>query len=385
MNEDALPGEPMPVQPDVMPIQTEAPTAEPQETAFLAAPSEPEASSGPEAPALLESADPAPAQAAEPAPAQAAEPAPAQAAEPAPVQAAEPAPAQAADVQTQATPPEPSAEAVERRRRAQEAWTRIAGARESNELVHGFVKSAVKGGLLVEIDGYRGFLPASQAGASKGTALEPLVNTTIPLRVLDVDETRKRVVVSHRRALQDQRRTARTELMQSLKVGDERDATVLRLADFGAFVDIGGVDALIPASELAFERVDKPSDVVHPGDKFKVRVMRVENGGKKIAVSRKASLPDPWRDSAEIIKQGRVVEGKVVSKEPRLQIEIAPGVVGSLGERDADPAEYEIGETVEVSIRSVDYRNRRIRLTTAHSAASFSPTGFAPLGVELKR
>lgn len=357
MNEDALPGEPMPVQPQVTPIQTEAPAAEPQAPAFAAAPAEFEAATGPEAPALLEASEPASAQNAEP----------------------------VAAAPVQATPPEPSAEAVERRRRAQEAWTRIAGARESNELVHGFVKSAVKGGLLVEIDGYRGFLPASQAGASKGTALEPLVNTTLPLRVLDVDEARKRVVVSHRRALQDQRRSARTELMQSLKVGDERDATVLRLADFGAFVDIGGVDALIPASELAFERVDKPSDVVQPGDKFKVRVMRVENGGKKIAVSRKASLPDPWRDSGEIIKQGRVVEGKVVSKEPRLQIEIAPGVVGSLGERDADPAEYEIGETVEVSIRSVDYRNRRIRLTTAHSAASFSPTGFAPLGVELKR
>jgi len=381
MNEDALPGEPMPVQPQVTPIQTEAPAAEPQAPAFAAAPAEFEAASGPEAPTLLEAFEPASAQAAEPAPAQTVQPAPAEAAEPATAPAAEP----VAGVQTQATPPEPSAEAVERRRRAQEAWARIAGARESNELVHGFVKSAVKGGLLVEIDGYRGFLPASQAGASKGTALEPLVNTTLPLRVLDVDEARKRVVVSHRRALQDQRRSARTELMQSLKVGDERDATVLRLADFGAFVDIGGVDALIPASELAFERVDKPSDVVQPGDKFKVRVMRVENGGKKIAVSRKASLPDPWRDSAEVIKQGRVVEGKVVSKEPRLQIEIAPGVVGSLGERDADPAEYEIGETVEVSIRSVDYRNRRIRLTTAHSAASFSPTGFAPLGVELKR
>ncbi|HEV3155436.1 MAG TPA: S1 RNA-binding domain-containing protein [Candidatus Baltobacteraceae bacterium] len=296
------------------------------------------------------------------------------------------APAAAAIPETQkpaAVAPSPVNE--ERRRRAQEAWDRIVQSKESGDPVQGYVKSAVKGGLLVEIDGYRGFLPASQAGTSKGAPLEPLVKTTIPLKILDVDQARKRVVVSHRRALQDERRVARTELLRSLKVGEEREATVMRLADFGAFVDLGGVDALIPASELAFERVDKPSDVVRPGEKLKVRVLRIENGGKKIAVSRKAALPDPWRDHAEVLRNGYVTEGKVVAKEPRLQVEIAPGIVGSLGDRDADPQDYEIGETVEVSVRSVDYRNRRIRLSTLHSAASFSPTGFAPLGVELKR
>jgi small subunit ribosomal protein S1 len=273
----------------------------------------------------------------------------------------------------------------ERRRRAQEAWERIVEARESGEAVSGLVKATVKGGLLVEIDGYRGFLPASQAGATKGAALDPLVKTTVPLKVIDIDQARKRVVVSHRRALQEERRNARSELLQSLKVGEERDATVVRLTDFGAFVDLGGVDALIPASELAFERVDKPSDVVTPGDRLRVRVLRVENGGKKVAVSRKGALPDPWRDHAHVLRTGFVTEGKVVAKEPRLQVEIAPGVIGSLGDREANPQDYEIGESVEVSVRSVDHRNRRIRLSTLHSAASFSPTGFAPLGVELKR
>ena len=273
----------------------------------------------------------------------------------------------------------------ERRKRAQETWQRIVEARASGSVLQGMVKSAVKGGLLVEIDGYRGFLPASQAGASKGASLEALVATTVPLKVIDVDEQRKRVVVSHRRALQDERRVARTELLRSLKVGDEREATVVRLADFGAFVDLGGIDALIPASELAFERVNKPSDVVQPGDRLKVRVLRVEEGGKKIAVSRKGALADPWRDHADILRSGHVTEGKVVSKDPRLEIEIAPGIVGTLGDREADPNDYHIGETVEVAVRSVDYRNRRIRLGTPHSAASFTSTGFAPLGIELKR
>ena len=273
----------------------------------------------------------------------------------------------------------------ERRRKAQAAWEHLVGARTSGETITANVLAPVKGGLLVDIDGYRGFLPASQVRVAKGTAITSLVKSTVPLKVIEVDEQRKRVVVSQRRAVEEQFRAQRADLLNSLKVGEEREATVVRLADFGAFVDLGGIDALIPASELAFERVEKPSDVVHTGERLKVRVLRIDAGGKKISVSRKAALPDPWRDHADLLRQGKVVEGKVVAKDPRLTIEIAPGVVGTLGDREANPEEYEIGESVEVSIRSVDYRNRRLRLSTPHSAATFSSSSFAPLGVELGR
>ncbi len=274
----------------------------------------------------------------------------------------------------------------ERRKHAQATWQHLVTARTSGETIQATVKSPVKGGLLVDIQGYRGFLPASQVGVAKGTPIESLAGQTVSLKVLDVDEARKRVVVSHRRAMQEQRRAAREELLRSLKVGEQREATVVRLADFGAFVDLGaGIDALIPASELAFERVEKPSDVVHVGERLTVRVLRVENNGKKIAVSRKGALSDPWREHAELLKQGKVIEGKVVAKTPRLEVEIAPGVVGTISDRDANPEDYEVGETLEVSVRSVDFRGRRIRLGMPHSAASFSPTSFAPLGVELTK
>ena len=276
--------------------------------------------------------------------------------------------------------PEPSDEG---RRRAQATWERISGARTTGETISGTVKAAVKGGLLIDIEGFRGFLPSSQVRVPKGSPIESLVQATLPLKVVDVDQERKRVVVSHRRALQEEQRAARAQLLQSLKVGEERDATVVRLVDFGAFVDLGGVDALIPIGELAFERVEKPSDVVQTGERLKVRVLRIEAGGKKIAVSRKGALPDPWRDHANLLQHGTVVEGTVIAKEPRLTIEIAPGVAGSIGDREANPEDYEIGEKVEVSIRSVDYRNRRLRLSTLHAATSFSSTSFAPLGVEL--
>jgi small subunit ribosomal protein S1 len=306
------------------------------------------------------------------------------------------APEQTEPEQPQASQPTPSpekeaaaaaakAKSEEGRRRAQERWERLVQAKESGETVEGTVTVAVKGGLLVDLQGFRGFLPASQVRVDKGTPIESLLKAKIPLRILDVDEARRRVVVSQRRALEAQRRAAREELLRSLRVGEEREATVMRLTDFGAFVDLGGIDALIPMNELAFERVEKAADVVTPGEKLQVRVLRVDAGGKKIAVSRKGALPDPWRDAGDVLRQGNVVEGKVVSKEPRLQVEVAPGVVGSISDREANPEDYEMGETVEVSIRSVDWRQRRLRLSTMHHATqSFSSTGFAPLGEELR-
>ena len=297
----------------------------------------------------------------------------------------------APEASIEAAPPEITPEqaaqkaaAEERRKKAEATWQRLSGAKESGEALSGKVKSEIKGGLLLDVEGYRAFLPASQTRVAKGEPLATLVNQHVTVKVLEVDDKRKRLVVSHRRALDEQRRSARKELLASLRVGEEREATVVRMADFGAFVDLGGIDALIPVSELAFERVERPSDVVNVGDSFTVRVIRVDEGGKKIAVSRKGALADPWRDHADLLKQGASVEGKVVAKEPRMLVEIAPGVSGTLSDRDANPDEYEIGETIEVTVRSVDYRNRRIRLGTPHSAASFTSTSFAPLGTELK-
>ncbi len=263
-------------------------------------------------------------------------------------------------------------------------------ARESNETLTGVVTAAVKGGLLVDVGGIRGFLPASQVRPPQGTSIEALVKAKMPLRVIDIDQSRRRIVVSHRRALEDERRTKRRELLGSLQVGQVREGTIVRLTDFGAFVDLGGIDGLIPMRELAFERVETAADVVHIGEQLRVEILRIDEGGKKISLSRRSALADPWRDHANLLRQGTTVEGKVVSKEPRLQVEIAPGVVGTIRESDADPADYEIGETVEVSVRFADRRTRRITLSTMHGDAAAAPaqptsSGFAPLGVELGR
>ena len=297
-------------------------------------------------------------------------------------------PAAAAADAAPAAPAGPS-KADERRERAQRAWERVVAAHDAKETLTGTVTVAVKGGLLVDIAGIRGFLPASQARVPIGTPIETLVKTRVPLKIIDVDKNRRRAVVSHRRAVEDERHAKRAELLRSLEVGQTREGTVVRLADFGAFVDLGGIDGLIPMRELAFERVDKVQDVLSVGDTLPVQVLRIEENGKKISLSRKNALPDPWRDHADAVRRGAVVQGKVVGKEPRLQVEIAPGIVGMVRESDADPAQYEIGEEIEVAVRSADRATRRIVLTTMHGAAaqaqatSATSSGFAPLGVEL--
>jgi ribosomal protein S1 len=290
-----------------------------------------------------------------------------------------------------ATAPDPAAardaQLAASRVRANEAWDRVVAAHGSGDTLLGAVVSTVKGGLLVDLAGIRGFLPASQVRAPDGGTLDALVKTVVPVKILDLDATRKRAVVSARRAIEEQRRRKRAELLESLAPGQVREATVVRLTAFGAFVDLGGIDGLIPMSELALERVETAADVVSVGEKLQVEVLRVDENGKKISLSRKNALPDPWRDHADLIRIGAVVEGRVVSKDPRLSIELAPGVVGTMRDSDADPNDYEIGEMVEVAIRTADRRSRRLTLGSPYArAASLAQNGgFAPLGQELRR
>ena len=293
---------------------------------------------------------------------------------------------------------------AERRRRSDEHWQRIVAAVASGEIFEGTVTSAVSGGLLVDIGGVQGFLPASQARAPEGAQLDALVKQTIPLKIQEVNQKRRRAVVSQRRALDETRRKRRGDLLRSLQLGQRHEARVVRLAPFGAFADIGsGIEGLIPMSELAFERIGKVEDLLKVGDTFPVTVLRLDEGGRKIALSRKNALPDPWRDHAEALRIGTVLEGTVVAapagtantgspyasaREPRLHVEIAPGIVGTVRDSDADPAQYEIGEKVVVAVRNVDRKNRRITLTTMHAAAAagtFSSGGFAALGEELRK
>ncbi len=280
----------------------------------------------------------------------------------------------------------------ERRKRAEAHWQAIVAAKGTPATFSASVTNPTNGGLLVDVGGVRGFLPASQVRADGDAPLASLVKSKLEVVIIDVDLGRRRVVVSNRRALEAARRTKRSDLLESLVIGQTHEARVVRLVPFGAFVDIGGIEGLVPMSELALERVEKVEDLLKVGDTFPASVIRIEDGGRKIGLSRKNALPDPWRDHANVVRPGAVVEGTVVAKEagPRdagLRVEIAPGIVGSIRDSDANPDEYEIGERVEVMVRFVDRRTRRIRLGTSYASPvpAASASGFAPLGTELRR
>lgn len=299
----------------------------------------------------------------------------------------------ASPVATQAKPRvlgiDPAVEA--RRVRALAHWEKVAAANQTLEAFTATITSLTNGGLLVEIGGVRGFLPASQVRLEPGATLESLVKTSLQVTIVDVDQKRHRVVVSNRKAVDGARRNKRADLLRSLALGQIHEATVVRLVPFGAFVDIGGVEGLVPMSELAFERIEKVEDLLKVGDRFQASVLRIDEGGRKIALSRKNALPDPWRDHADVVRPGAVVEGTVVSKEigkdAGLRVEIAPGIIGAIRDSDANPDEYAIGEKVEVTVRFADRRTRKIRLGTTYAAPQIAATssGFAPLGAELRR
>ncbi|HEV2281392.1 MAG TPA: S1 RNA-binding domain-containing protein [bacterium] len=209
------------------------------------------------------------------------------------------------------------------------AWDRIQEAHRDGVVLHAMVVDKVKGGLVVDL-GLRGFVPGSHVDLSeaKGRQFESLVGQSIPLRVIEVDRGKGRVILSHKTAVAEERTKRRGELLAALEEGEIREGTVKRLTDFGAFVDIGGVDALLPISEMSWTYIKHPSEVVRRGQRLKVAVLRVDREAGRISLGLKHILPDPWQHLGEAYRPGQTVSGKVVRT-------VASGAFVRLGEVDA--------------------------------------------------
>ena len=209
------------------------------------------------------------------------------------------------------------------------AWDRVQEAHRDGTVLHAMVVDKVKGGLVVDL-GLRGFVPGSHVDLSeaKGRQFEALVGQSIPLKVIEVDRGKGRVILSHRTAVAEERTKRRGELLAALEEGEIREGTVRRLTDFGAFVDIGGVDALLPISEMSWTYIKHPSEIVRRGQRLKVAVLRVDREAGRISLGLKHILPDPWQHLGDAYKPGQTVSGKVV----RI---VASGAFVRLGEVDA--------------------------------------------------
>ena len=201
---------------------------------------------------------------------------------------------------------------------AERDWVFAEKLAKSQEIYEGTVVGQNRGGLLVKVGLLRGFVPNSQlsrdrklGGGASTEALAKLVGTKIPVKVLEVDAKRNRLILSERAAAQSVRKAKRAELIGKLQEGDEYEGRVINLADFGAFIDIGGIEGLVHLSELSWKRINKPGDILKVGDSVKVRVLSIDRERERLALSMKQLEPDPWTVIEETYQIGQLLEATV--------------------------------------------------------------------------
>lgn len=251
------------------------------------------------------------------------------------------------------------------------AWDKFEQAMNDQQTVEGKVVEAVKGGLVVAVFGIRGFVPASQVDLKFVEDLTAFVGQTFVLLPIEIDREKQRAVLSRKALLLKEREQKEKEVYDNLAEGQICKGTVRRLANFGAFVDLGGVDGLIHISDLSWQRVKTPDEVVNVGDEVEVMVLKVDAKAKKIALSLKQVQRDPWFTAVEEFSEGMNVKGKV-TKTVKIGafVELRPGVEGlvhisELAERRVASAEEVVsaGQQVTVKILNIDKQTKRIALS----------------------
>lgn len=251
------------------------------------------------------------------------------------------------------------------------AWRRVQEAQQTGKILHAMVVDKVKGGLVVDL-GLRGFVPGSHVDLSqaKGRRFEWFVGQSIPLRVIEVDRPKGRVILSHRLAVEAERGLRKSELLASLQEGMVVEGTVKRLTDFGAFVDVGGADGLLPISEMSWTYIKHPSEVIRRNQHLRVTVLRVDREAGRISLGLKQILEDPWQKVEERVRAGEIVKGKVVRLVPsgafvRLVDLDAFLPVSELAEKRVGKVEdvVNVGDMLEAMVLEIRPEERRMILS----------------------
>jgi small subunit ribosomal protein S1 len=211
---------------------------------------------------------------------------------------------------------------------AEKAWESLEKQFQSGEVFEAEVKDVVKGGLVVDL-GVRGFVPASLVEAFFVEDFSDYKGRTLTFKIVELDKEKNRLILSHRAVVEQEKGKQKQNRLSAVQVGQVIDGTVQRITDFGAFVDIGGIDGLVHISQLSYEHVDKPSDVVHEGQQVQVKVLSVDRDNERISLSIKETLPGPWSNISEKAPKGTILKGTV----KRLVsygafVEVFPGVEG---------------------------------------------------------
>lgn len=253
---------------------------------------------------------------------------------------------------------------------AESAWDDLEKKFESGEIIEAEVKDVVKGGLVIDL-GVRGFVPASLVEDYFVESFEDYKGRVMTFKIVEMEKENNRLILSHRAVVEGEKESQKEQVMDSINAGDVLDGKVQRIASFGAFVDIGGVDGLVHISQLSHEHVDKVSDVVTEGQEVKVKVLSVDRDSERISLSIKDTLPGPWDAIDEKAPKGSVHQGTV----KRLVsygafVEVLPGVEGLVHisqiahKHIATPHEVlQEGQEVEVKVLEVNKEDKRLSLS----------------------
>jgi small subunit ribosomal protein S1 len=258
-----------------------------------------------------------------------------------------------------------------KRARFEKAWRRIEAAAESGEPVTGTVIEVVKGGLIIDL-GVRGFLPASLVDIRRVPHLDEYLGTEIECKVIELNRSRNNVVLSRRAVLEEERKEQRQEILDKLQPGEVVEGTISNIVDFGAFVDLNGIDGLIHISELSWSHVNHPSEILNIGDTVRVKVLDIDRERQRISLGLKQTQEDPWQRVVDTYNVGDELEGKVTKVVTfGAFVEILDGVEGlvHISELAAHHVEnpreiIEPGDVVRVKILEIDDERRRLSLST---------------------
>ena len=252
----------------------------------------------------------------------------------------------------------------------EKAWGDIQTISDNNKSVKGTVIESVKGGLIVDI-GVRGFLPASLIDVRRVKELSSYVGEEIEAKILELDKQRNNIVLSRKAHLEEELSEERQGFLDDLQVGDIKDGKISSIVNFGAFVDIGGMDGLVHVSELSWRHVENPNEIVKVGDSVTIKVLEIDNDKERISLSIKQVTEDPWLDFELNFNEEDVVDGKVTKVVPfGAFVTIGKGVEGlvhvseiSVDKIDSPELALAIGQSVNIKILELDIPKRRVNLS----------------------
>jgi small subunit ribosomal protein S1 len=276
-----------------------------------------------------------------------------------------------------------------KRARFEKAWRRIEAAAESGEPVEGSVIEVVKGGLILDL-GVRGFLPASLVDIRRVHNLDEFLGQTLECKVIELNRSRNNVVLSRRAVLEEERKEVREQILGRLEPGQVVEGKISNIVDFGAFVDLDGIDGLIHISELSWSHVNHPSEVVSIGDTVRIKVLDIDRDRQRISLGLKQTQEDPWQRVISTHRPGDVLEGTVTKVVAfGAFVEILPGVEGlvhisELADHHVEsPSEVvEPNSTLNVKILEIDEERRRLSLSIKRVEGQNMPMG--DLGEQLE-